>query len=210
MTSIDRSQASQVSPLQHVNLAQGPKKKPAFDPVKAAQNQQLTQNRGPDPFAEAIREASDGDSDEGALRSALGMADDDRKSKSPSEESRDKKQDGVAGAQAADLAERSLEKGSQVDAALRARQQAILGDTAASESSKGIATVSAVEMSSEAISERHEELMLLSGSMEREQTATHIAQEAADGVSAIQKTNFWQKSEVQKDWLTAAQMVAVR
>ncbi|MCU0911101.1 MAG: hypothetical protein MUE98_07080 [Rhodobacteraceae bacterium] len=162
---------------------------------------------GPGLFSQVIAEATDGDATEAAARAALGMARRDgvREEGDPnapadettvargrrSQPGQDKP--GQAQDNDSDPVLQSLQRRTPVKAAGGVAQSSAGTDVAKAPGATG-----------------HNQLMLLTSSMERLQVATHLAQQLTEALQGIQTQSHWAVQRSALDDLNAVQMTAVR
>jgi uncharacterized membrane-anchored protein len=174
-------------------------KKLVFDPVQTAIERQITQEKPVDAFTAAMREAQDGDSEEAiARRLALGgeqkdLIDDQIETK------RQKRPRSVHRADEEPEADNSKQDTQKTKNVQRsgAVERYVTPETT---------TNSAKRVSRE---QSHQHLMMFSVSMDRNQTATHVAQNAALRVQDVLAGGMWERDASRGKRLKIEQILKV-
>lgn len=173
--------------------------KPVFDPVKAAIDRQIAQEQPVDAFAAAIREAQDGDSDEAiGRRLALGadqkdLMDDQvetqRRQKTRSVHRADEEPDPQNDKQDSQKTKNVKRSG--------AVERYTISETTTN-AAKGVSG-----------DQSHQHLMMFSVNMDRNQTATHVAQGAAHRVQGVLAGELWERDTSRGKRLKIEQILKV-
>lgn len=199
VNSVDRSGPAIRPTAPRPDSAQAPKAKiAAFDPLKESKT---PRPQTEDAFSLAQKEAYDNDTQEAQDAAALGKMAGRGRGLDTGADVRDvaPPEHGRAVAHQRSAGEEDAEAGSLG----RSQGRSTATEMAGPEAAKAL---KAVDIDTSTVAERHDNLMMLSSSLGREQVATHISHEAADRVNDILESAMWSRSEQSFEDLTTLQM----
>lgn len=184
-------------PVNTQDVPSGKKFTPAPDAAKVAQQ---SQPLGSSSISAVIAEATDGDAQEASALAKLGRAKPDGVKDKPDDRSDD--DDGqlkTRRAMQAQPASRDQDRSADAE-----RVQAKANATVSADK---IETVKAARFTSESVAESHDQVMLVTGSMDRHEIVSHLSAREADEVSRLlQDSPAWKRDPDGSDRLVATQM----
>lgn len=173
---------------------QGPAPKaPAFDATKAAIDNQIVREKPVDAFTAAITEAQDGDGDEAVQRRLSSGVDDDERAAQGTVLDRVRKSKTEATNTQPDAENvNSLTKIAQRERATESTEQV------------GAAEIAPTKAPVNKLAQSHKELMLISSTVSRAQTATLASQTPAQKVQNILGNDRWVRDILRNKYLKMA------
>jgi hypothetical protein len=170
----------------------------AFNPTKVMIDRQILREQVEDSFTAAIREAQDGDSDEAIARRTSVGSDDAERSNNRAVEAR------VPSGRNPNPKDQS--ESEQEDPDTRVSQKAEA--TSPAQRARSVGATSVAPQKSD-IARSHNELMLISTTMNRDQTASHVAHAAARKVQAVLEGDLWTRDVSRNKRLKFEQILKV-